>query len=378
MRASVFISSIIFLLHGCASELSPLPKTESERLNKLIATGHSSYVKFHNTPFDTLYAQQDHILGDSRVDSLRFSARLGRIAGLVKVGDSLYVADGKQNCIWVIDGQGRVCRQVGSQGRGPGEFGKLSGLIRSDNFIFTTDILNARVQKFNLNFRLQDSFNRVIYGTSLKGSQKITATDSLLYLSAGLHNAVENLITVHQSVSPFDSLTSFLPRLIPKGMQPGAYNGYSIDTNRKGNIAVTYTGLSYIFVYDSSHQLQHVVYVNFPKEELPENSPIEPVDKQANTASEAIGVKGLIGKPYLSNNGSLYFSRGGKLYYLRYFPDKNRYRPEWIKFFTYADPEIRKDKPDGIAISNFVIDEDSSNIYFGSLFEEDIYRFSLD
>lgn len=377
LRVSVLIISIVFLFHGCSSEPSSIPKTESETLNKLIAKGHRSVVQLKGVSPDTFYARQDHMLGDSRVDSLSFSARLGRIAGLIKVRDSLYVADGKQNCIWVIDEQGNICRQVGRPGKGPGEFGQLSGLIRNNNFIYTTDISNARIQKFNSALELQDSFNRVIYGTGLQGSQKISVTDSLLYLSAGSHNPVDELITVHQAVSPFDSLTSFHPRLIPQGMQPGAYNSYSIDTNSSGKVAVTYTGLPYIFLYGPSQQLQHVVYVRFPKEDLPENPPVEPVDKQAHTASEAIGVKGLIGKPFLADNGSLYVSHGAKLYYIRYFADENTYGVEWVKFFTYADPEIREDRSHGITISNFLIEEDSNNIYFGSIFEEYIYHFSL-
>lgn len=376
IRVSILVISIVFIFQACSSEPPPIPITESKTLNRLIKKGQNSVVSFKQISPDTLYAHQDQMLGKSRVDSLPFSARLGRIAGLVKMGDSLYVADGKQNCIWVIDQQGNICRQIGRAGRGPGEFGQLSGLIRNDNSIYTTDISNARVQMFNSNFELQNIFNHTIYGTGLPGSQRISVTDSLLYLAANSHTA-GNLITAHQAVAPFDSLASFLPRLIPRGMQPGAYNGYSIGTNSEGNAAVTYTGLPYIFLYNSSQQLQHVVYVDFSDDRLPDNPPVRPVDKEAHTASGAIGVQGLIGKPFLADSGSLYFSIGGRLYHLKYHPDENKYQAKWIKYFTYADPKKRIESSNGITISNFLIDENENKFYFGSIFKEYIYRLSL-
>ncbi|NGP90269.1 6-bladed beta-propeller [Fodinibius halophilus] len=314
-------------------------------------------------------------MADSSVESLSSSARLGQARGLIKVDDSLYVADGQQNCIWAIDRQGKISRRIGRSGRGPGEFGDISGIMKNSDHIFTVDISNARIQMFDLNFNLQTIFNHVISGNPFTSGKMMSVTDSLLFLSEGI-NDFDQLITVYQAAPPFDSLTSFHPRLIPPGMQPAAYNYVSIETNSRGDIAVTYTGLPYIFLYDNDYELQHVVYVGLPKEDLPDNPPIKPVDKPARTVAEAIGVTHLIGKPLLKDDGSLYFSKGSKLYFIRH-QGNNKYQAEWIKYYTYANPETHKEKSSGIMISNFIIDEKENTVYLGSFFEENIYRFGL-
>jgi hypothetical protein len=376
--AGWFMITCILILSGCSTEEPEIPKTESETLNALLESAPASIVPLADLPVDTFYAESDHVMADSSVDSLSPSGRLGRVAGLVKVGDSLYVADGQQNCIWVIDQKGTICRKIGRSGRGPGEYGDLSGLMRNTDHIFTADISNARIQIFDYSFNLQTTFNHVVYGNAFTTDNLMSVTDSLLYLSTGAMNHTEDLISFYQAAPSLDSLGTFHPRLIPGGMQPGAYNNYSMDTNSRGEVAVAYTGLPYIFLYDSTHQLQHAIYVKFPEGDLPDNPPVMPVDKPARTASESIGVEWLIGQLYLTGYGDLYFSHGSKLYHLSYHSEENRYRPEWIKFFTYNDPKTRKERPYGINVSNFIIDQDENQVYFGSIFEEHIYRFDLE
>ncbi|GAA5521080.1 6-bladed beta-propeller [Aliifodinibius salicampi] len=376
--AGWFLMACILILSGCTEHAPQIPKTESETLNALLESAPNSIVPLAELPIDTFYAEPEHVMADSSVDSLSPSGRLGRVAGLIKIGDSLYVADGQQNCIWVIDQKGTICRKIGRSGRGPGEYSDLIGLMRNTDHIFTADISNARIQIFDYSFNLQTTFNRVIYGTALTGTKSMSITDSLLYLSTGAMNPTEDLISFYQAAPPFDSSGSFHPRLIPGGMQPGAYNNYSMDTNSRGEVAVSYTGLPYIFLYDNSHQLYHVIYVKVPEKDLPDNPPLKPVDKPARTASESIGVKGLIGKSFLTENGDLYFSHGSKLYHLSYHSDEKEYQAEWVKFFTYNDPKIREERPYGINVSNFIIDQDENQVYFGSIFEEYIYRFDLE
>lgn len=377
--AGWFLMACILILLGCSAEEAPqIPKTESETLNALLESAPASIVPLAELSVDTFYAEKDHLMADSSVDSLSPSGRLGRIAGLFKVGDSLYVADGQQNCIWAIDQKGTIYRKIGRTGRGPGEYGDLGGLMKNRNHVFTADISNSRIQKFDQKFNLQTTFNHVVYGNAFTTDNLMSVTESLLYLSTGAMNQTEDLISFYQVAPPFDSLGTFHPRLIPGGMQPGAYNNYSMDTNSRGEVAVSYTGLPYIFLYNNSHQLQHVVFVKFPDKDLPDNPPLEPVDKPARTASEAIGVKGLIGKPFLTENGDLYFSHGSKLYHLSYHSDENEYQAEWVKFFTYSDPKIREERPYGINVSNFIINQDENQVYFGSIFEEYIYRFDLE
>lgn len=379
MKHTISAILILAFLCGCTTEESPqIPETESEVLNNLLKDAPASIVQMNEISTDTLFAEKDHVLADDRVDSLSPSDRLGRISGLVKVGDSLYVADGQQNCIWVLDRQGTIYRKIGRSGRGPGEFGALAGLMRNEDQILTADVSNARIQVFDLNLNLQTTFNHVIYGNSLSGNKSINVTDSLLYLSAGSMNSTKNLISVHQATAPFDSLASFHPRLIPDGMQPGAYNNYSINTNRQGDVAVSYAGLPYVFIYDEDRQLQHVVFLKFPEDDLPDNPPVKPVDKPARTASEAMGVTHLLSQLSLMDDRSLYVSRDSRLFHLNYDSEENKYRPEWAKFFTYADPQAREERPEGITVSNFVIDRHENRLYFGSIFEEFVYQFALE
>ncbi|GAA5521082.1 6-bladed beta-propeller [Aliifodinibius salicampi] len=373
-----FLMACILILSGCTEEAPNIPKTESETLNALLESAPNSIVPVVELPVDTFYAEPDHVMADSSVDSLSPSGRLGRVAGLIKIGDSLYVADGQQNCIWVIDQKGTICRKIGRSGHGPGEYGDLGGLMKNRKHVFTADISNSRIQKFDQKINLQTTFNHVVYGNAFTTDKLMSATDSLLYLSTGAMSQTEDLISFYQTAPSFDSLGTFHPRLIPGGMQPGAYNNYSMDTNSRGEVAVSYTGLPYIFLYDSAHQLQHAIYVRFPEKDLPDNPPVKPVDKPARTASEAIGVKWLIGQVNLTGDGDLYFSHGSKLYHLSYHSGDNEYQAEWVKFFTYSDPKIREERPYGIHVSSFIIDQDESQVYFGSIFEEHIYQFYLE
>ena len=377
MAQSIELLLVIYLLFlsGCSSGTPSIPETENETLNKLLESVPFTQVSLHDVSIDTLFAEEENVLPVKRASSLSPSARLGQVLGLIKVGDSLYVADGQQDCIWIINDQGILHRKIGRKGRGPGEFGDLNGIVKNSNHIFTSDISNGRIQIFDFNFNLQGLFNYIIGGDILTGNKSFTVTDSLLYLSTGVNSTTDKLVTAYKVTPPFDSLTSFHPSLIPPGMQPAAYNNYFIDTNVQGNIAISYLGLPYIFLYDNRQKLRHVVYVEFPEDEIPDNPSPEPVSIPARRESEAIGVRGLMGHLSIAEDKSLYFFGRRELYHILFDADAKEYKPHRAIFFTFGDPEKRKAQPHGIATTSITIEDDT--IYLGSIFEERIYRFPL-
>ncbi|MDR8393845.1 6-bladed beta-propeller [Aliifodinibius sp. S!AR15-10] len=366
---------IVVVLSGCLSESAELPKTKNATLNELLQSAPSSVVHLNNITVDTLFATEKHTLANSRTSSVSPTARLGRVTGLVKEDDTLYVADSQQGCIWAIDRQGNLCRKIGRSGRGPGEFGSFIGLKKNSHHLYTLDVSNARIQIFDSNFNLQTTFSHVIHAGGVSGYKSISITDSLLYMPAS--GRADSLITAYRVTPPFDSLTSFYPRLIPRGMQPGPYNSYQIDSNKQGEVVVSNTGLPYIFFFNSNQQLKLVIYVKFPEKDIPGNPSVEPIDKVARNMSEAISVKRLIGKLYLADDRSLYFTNSGKLYHLTYNAEENEYRTQSAKFFTFRNPQKHEENPNGINPTNMTVDEDNNTVYLGSIFNEFIYQFNL-
>ena len=84
----------------------------------------------------------------------------GRPIDVVKVGNNLWITDGKDNCIKVIDLKGNVVKKIGEKGSAPGNFIGPFMIAKSKNFVFVVDSINARVQVFDFEGNLKASFGK--------------------------------------------------------------------------------------------------------------------------------------------------------------------------------------------------------------------------
>ncbi len=84
----------------------------------------------------------------------------GRPIDLVKVGKFLWVTDGKDDCIKVIDLNGKLVKRIGEKGSAPGNFIGPFMIAKSDKFVFVVDSINARIQVFDFDGKLKAAFGK--------------------------------------------------------------------------------------------------------------------------------------------------------------------------------------------------------------------------
>lgn len=172
------------------------PQTENRVLNKLLQSTEITTIDLDGIPVDTMLARQENLMGKKYAPSLTFPVALDRAVDLAKIGDSLYVADGGQQCIWIMDNQGRWVRRIGRAGNGPGEFGGLEGIDGNRDYIFTFDRSNAHVQVYDHQFNLKRSFDR----TAISSSRWIKYSTCHLYCGRKLKMVIHPLSRLNRQV----------------------------------------------------------------------------------------------------------------------------------------------------------------------------------
>lgn len=368
-KQNLVICTFLLLAGACSSHSNEIPKTENDELNKLLQQGTITTINLDSVPVDTVLAGEKNIMGKERVASLDTSGTLGRAVGLVKVGDSLYVADAGQQSIWVMDNRGRWIRKVGRSGRGPGEFGYLSGIDANSHNIFTFDANNARVQVYNKRLSLKGSFPHVNVHATTRG---VAVNDYAIYLLAD-YTEKNNLVEMKDTEKPFDTIGFFGSPIVPYGRQPLAYNNYVIDANNTNKVALAFTGLPYVFILDENQKVDGILYLRSSLwEEIKKDNPsVRPLE---NAPSGYGRVRGYLRHLHLADNGTLYLRTQDGFYTLKeeegtYHLKEARKFVANEKFFT--DSDAPKHVPSrGMEVKN-------DTVYFASGFSSYIYRFPL-
>jgi len=363
--------SLIIIITGCSSQnLNQIPETQNARLDSLLQSALITTINIDHFPVDTVVATKKNVMGLKSSSNMPLDDPLGVVRGIVKIGDSLYIGDLQQNCIWVMDDHGVWIRKIGNKGKAPGEFGQLLNIIHNSHNVITLDRANARIQFYNSHLKLLTSFIYRVVGNILDG-KNVAVTDSVLYLSRG--RGYKNLIEICRSVPPFDSLGTFWPRLIPFGDQPGGFNNIYDDANSHGLLSIVYNGLPYIFIINKNQKINHIIYV---KSSHYKNPPPKPIHKKAHSISSALGVSNFMHNLFIGNNGSLYFFIGKNFYIITYNPQEKIYELEKTIYFTYGHSSFSKlNKHDIAPASSMDISRDT--LYFGTLFNRYIFGFPL-
>lgn len=116
---------------SCTPGSSSIPKTGNKTLDSLLTSVPATIINLKNKPVDTLFAKKKNFWGTRSADSLHTTLTVfGSVVGMVKIGSRLYVADQRRHCIWVINSRGAVIQKIGRKGKGPGEFIRLTGIIK--------------------------------------------------------------------------------------------------------------------------------------------------------------------------------------------------------------------------------------------------------
>ncbi|MCW9712240.1 6-bladed beta-propeller [Aliifodinibius salicampi] len=365
-KATIYL--LVLFITGCSFISDKTPQTENSVLNKLLQSAEITTINLDEIPVDTVLAQEENTMGKTRLPSLTSPATLDRPVDLAKIGDSLYVADGGQQCIWVMDNQGKWIRRIGRTGNGPGEFSGLEGIDGNSDYIFTFDKNNARIQVYDHQFNMKSSFERA----AISSGREIVVNDHAIYMLAD-YTEQNNLIGKLKATPPFDTIGSFLSPIIPYGRQPLAYNNYVIAANNDNQVAMAFVGLPYLFILDSNQQVDQILYLESSlwEEIKKENPSVKPVEYASRENGRVVYY---ILHLYLSDNGSIYLRTQDAFYILGI--ENGSYRlKEAIEFVT--NEKIVPGRSGSIRVPSKSMYVKGDTIYFASGFTEYIYRFPV-
>ena len=367
-RKRGFVLVWVLFFAGCISQPDEHLHTENQVLNGLLQQGTITTIHLDSMPVDTVLARVGNIMGKERAASLTAPGVLDHAVDLAKIGDSLYVADSGQQCIWVMDNQGKWVRRIGRAGRGPGEFGILTGIDGNSKHIFTFDHSNARVQVYNHQFDLKTSF----YHAATISGREIVVNDNAIFILED-YTEQNNLIGMFRASPPFDYTGSFWSPIVPYGKQPLTYNKYVITANDANRVALAFMGLPYVFILDSNQEVDRILYLNSSlwKEIKQENPSVRPV---IQGSIQNIRVAAYILHLHLANDGDLYLRTRDAFYVLD--ADDGNYRlKKAIRFVTTE--KIVPNSSGPIRVPSEAMDIQDDTVYFASGFTEYIYRFPL-
>jgi len=84
----------------------------------------------------------------------------GRPIDVVKVGDRLFVSNGKTNTIDVYTLSGELVKRLAGKGSAPGQFVGIFLMDKSNKLLFVVDSINGRIQEFSFDGELVNAFGR--------------------------------------------------------------------------------------------------------------------------------------------------------------------------------------------------------------------------
>ena len=235
--------------------------------------------RFEESPvIDSLLAAVPHFVINTDIDAERWIATtrlgfpsdsliLGQPAHIMAVGNSVYISQFPPSHIFAVGADGYLSRKIGRPGKGPGEFTFIRGLQYNGSHIFVKDA--DRVQIFTENFEYVDSF----FSLDIE-LQRFSVSPDYVFLQCPGDDPRDNdwLVCARSTSPPHDWIPDIelLPRLdLPN--QTGE-NGNLVTTSPEGDrIALAYSGLPYIFVYDD--QFRHLRTIRFEGKEVHDFKP---------------------------------------------------------------------------------------------------------
>lgn len=366
-RVLLVIAIWICTFAGCKkvqTENEFVRETENEFLNSLLGGAPVQLIDLDKSNADSIHIEDQNIMGMDSIEDFPFPLDLYGVNGMIAIGDSVYVAAQRHNNIWVMNRSGIWIRKVGREGRGPGEFRNLRSLNKNNHSIYSMDVGNQRVFVYDYDLNFKNSLDAQFTWPE----NNMAVDDVNLYLPTDLSS--ENLIEIRDANAPFNQKGTFVPRLIPNGMQPFAYNLYKITANHNELIAFGYTGLPYVFIFDKT--LKHILTLVLKSETFNEfeNPPVRPVRGSENDIYRVnLFFEGL----FLMENGSLYIAQQPFLHRLNWNGEQFDVMQSWR--YTYSEPDENEDSVRTIYVHDVIAE--TNVMYLSSRLSPYVFRIYL-
>jgi sugar lactone lactonase YvrE len=165
------------------------------------------------------------------------------IAINVDNGD-IYLVDTRQHQILVFNRSGKLKKQFGKRGIGPGEFNYPTLIWENNGTLLVTDALNFRIQSFDLNGNYLSSFGKAGQSSGRQSRPKGIATDQ-----DGHIYVVDALLN---NIQLFDHYGQYLMTIGERGQLPGMFwlpVGIYISPQQKIYVADSHNRRVQIFRY---------------------------------------------------------------------------------------------------------------------------------
>lgn len=308
------------MIFGCAEkkEIKEVPVTSSENLNTLLNVAPLTWINLNEIEIDTIIIPSDRIFEDRMFVSE--SLYVNSPQHITAFGDHLIVNEfGKGNVV-ALDKNGIPQRLVGREGRGPGEFEYPYGIMTAGEHLYIYDDAQKRISVFDKSYDLVKIFD---FKEAAPGSfsNKIAMNEDVIayenfYSSTLINdgsNKYSNLLWTRLTENPDSVYFRAIPRIIPLGKQPSAYNQLILSLNDVNELAVAFPGLPYLFMYQDSNHVSTIALeaVHYDTTEVTSLEPTE------FTKNEGVRVTSLIMNLNILDNGDILFSSFGQLHHLK-------------------------------------------------------------
>jgi hypothetical protein len=351
----LFTLIVMVFLVGCKNEeIRNLPVTESENLNKLLSNAPINWINLNQSEIDTIIIRSEHIYEESLfVDESLYVANPIQVTAF---NSYLVTVEFSSGNVVAIDRNGNPAKKIGRSGRGPGEFERPIAVMNDGSRLYIYDDGLKRISVFDKDFLLVDTFD-FTEGVAYENKMKMN-NSYLIYQNnnaSGFHATIPegHLMTV-RSIAEFNSIYfEAMPRIVPSGMHPGAYNNILISINYHDEILTAFSGLPYLFLYKDFHHEKTIALeaVHFDTIGNPSLRPYPPVD---NTG---VRVSGIVNHIFLKDNGDIFIMSFRLLHHLKANQDGDYYthRSYYLKredtgeqIMTIRDMDIFPDDPERI------------------------------
>ncbi|MDZ7392438.1 MAG: 6-bladed beta-propeller [candidate division KSB1 bacterium] len=184
-------------------------------------------------------------------------------SGVVVLRDSVYITDWMNHCIMVADMEGRLDRAIGRRGQGPGEFDTPVGIAANSASLLVAEFGNRRVQVFDHALAYLGSIPAGFY---LGRPAGIGASDRRFFIPGGL--VQDSLLAIYEACRPYRRIGSLMPPVASSPAYANALRQVQAASNAAGLLAVAYSVLPYVFVFDS--EARQVATIEFRGREVRE------------------------------------------------------------------------------------------------------------
>ncbi|MCY3629495.1 MAG: hypothetical protein OXI05_10945 [Bacteroidota bacterium] len=336
-------------------------------------SGEGTLTRFEDSPIiDSLLASAPHFVANTDIAAERWVATtrlglptdsliLGRTSNMIAIGDSVYISENLSTHIFAVGTDGYLSRKIGGPGKGPGEFTDLAGLQYNGSHVFTKD--EGRVQVFTDKFEYVNSFP----SSSMMYRRFSVSPDYIFLRCLG-----DNWLVCARSTSPpYDWIPSIelLPVLALSDRSGENFNEVTV-TPEGDRIAMAYSGLPYIFVYDD--QFRHLRTIRFEGKDVRNFNPIVGPPDGLPAGSTEPGTRGFISTLKFINSRYLVVRVVPRTNYIFDLFENDYELARKIILRPFNDAEERKDVP----AADFLLHGD--HLYVSSPWEEYVYGYEFD